>query len=286
MNVDNRIEEVVTACCGTGSARQKEIVSSFIRHLHGFVADISPTDDEWMDTIQFLTSVGQKCDDKRQEFILLSDVLGVTALKDDLNNLKAEDATETSVLGPFYREGVKTFPLGSSISNGKEDGERCLVKGRVTDTNGKPIAGALVDVWQAAVNGLYEQQDESQPDMNLRGCFETDEEGYYFLETVKPKYYPIPKDGPVGTLLDKLGRHNYRPAHIHFIVSSEGFEQVVTQYFDKQSKYIDSDSVFGVKPSLLIDFESVKEKGEYGSVVLSKGDWTATCNFVLASVKV
>jgi protocatechuate 3,4-dioxygenase beta subunit len=283
MSVEELIDEVVTACCGTGSTRQKEIFASLIKHLHGFVADIKPTDEEWMSAIQFLTSVGHTCDDKRQEFILLSDVLGVTALKDNLNNLKPDEATEASVLGPFYREGVKEFALGSSISSGKNDGERCLVKGRVTDINGSPIKHALVDVWQAAANGLYEQQDDNQTDMNLRGCFKTDENGYYWLETVKPKYYPIPTDGPVGKLLKQLGRHEYRPGHIHFIASAKGFEPVITQYFDRESKYIESDTVFGVKQSLLIDFERAIEGFEYKSTVLSAGDWIATCDFVLVT---
>lgn len=281
MNVEKITADVISACCTRGSDRQKTIFASLIKHLHGFVADTKPTDDEWLAAVRFLTSVGQMSDDKRQEFILLSDVLGVTALKDQLNNEKPDEATEATVLGPFYRDGVKELPNGSSISHGANDGERCLVRGRVTDINGQPIKHALVDVWQSAANGLYEQQDEHQPDMNLRGCFITDEHGDYWFETVKPTAYPIPVDGPVGQLLKQQGRHEFRPAHIHFIVSATGYEPVITQYFDKQSQYIDSDAVFGVKQTLLIDFESIKDPLEYKSLSLSSGDWVADCHFVL-----
>ena len=285
MNVKDIIDEVTSACCQSGSNRQKQIFAALIKHLYGFVEEVKPSDKEWEAAIQFLTQAGKMCDDKRQEFILLSDVLGVTALKDHLNNVKPKAATEATVLGPFYRDGVKTYPLGTSISQGIKDGEPCLIKGRVTDLNGSPIAGATIDVWQAAENGLYEQQDNAQPEMNLRGCFTTDNEGYYWLETVKPKYYPIPTDGPVGQLLKKMGRHEYRPAHIHFIVSAEKFEPVITQYFDKACKYIDSDAVFGVKPSLLVDFVPVKEATQYKNVSLSANSWVIACDFVLVNTK-
>lgn len=285
MSTEKITGEVVETCSSAGSFRQRQIVQSFIKHLHGFVEDVKPSDDEWMAAIQFLTSVGHMCDDKRQEFILLSDILGVTALKDHLNNLKPDGATEASVLGPFYRDGVSVFENGSSISSGEHDGEVCLVKGKVTDIDGKPISGALVDVWQSAANGLYEQQDDSQPDMNLRGVFKTDENGEYWLMTVKPKFYPIPTDGPVGKLLKTLGRHEYRPAHIHFIVSAPGYEPVITQYFDKDSEYISSDAVFGVKESLIIEFSVSDSDKEYKGKILDAGTWMADCNFVLVRNK-
>lgn len=273
--------EAISACCSAGSDRQKQIFSSLVKHLHGFISDVKPTDGEWMSAIQFLTDVGKMCDDKRQEFILLSDVMGVTALKDQLNNTKPEGVTETSVLGPFYRKGVEPLGLGASISKGKEDGERCLIKGRVTDIYGKPIKNAVIDVWQSASNGLYEQQDEKQPDMNLRGYFETNANGEYWFEAVKPHFYPIPVDGPVGQLLKKLERHEYRPGHIHFIVSADKYKPVTTQFFDKNSKYINSDAVFGVTCSLLVDFAKVETPYEYKGVKLMQGDWQAECNFVL-----
>lgn len=234
-----------------------EVLESLTYHLHEFIREVKPSDEEWQAGVEFLTKVGHKCSDTRQEYILLSDVLGVTALKDALNNPKPQGATEVSVLGPFYRQGAQELPLGSNIAQGKDDGELCLVRGQVLDTEGQPVVDAVLDVWQASATGLYENQDDAQPNMNLRGRFRTDSAGCYWFKTVKPKFYPIPQDGPVGDLLTALGRHNFRPAHIHFIASAQGFEAVTTQVFDAQDPYLNSDAVFGVKGSLIADFTQV-----------------------------
>ena len=229
-------------------------MTSLINHLHAFIKDVEPTNEEWMAGIKFLTDTGHMCTDWRQEFILLSDTLGVSMLVETINNRKPSGATETTVLGPFHIAGAPHLPNGANIClDGK--GEPMLVKGRVTDLQGKPIAGALLDVWQANEDGFYDvQQKGIQPDMNLRGIFTTDADGTYSFRSAKPKYYPIPDDGPVGKMLSALGRHSFRPAHVHFIVGAEGFHPITTHYFVPGDPYLESDAVFGVKESLIVEF--------------------------------
>lgn len=267
----NLTEENATAAVIAGigeatDARLKEIMVRLLGHLHDFVREVEPTEEEWLAGIRFLTAVGQKCDDRRQEFILLSDVLGVSMLTDAINNRKPTGATESSVLGPFYREGAEEIPAAANLSMA-EGGEPCIVSGRVSGAGGAPIAGALLDVWQTAPNGLYETQDPGQPDFNLRGKLRTDAGGRYQFRTVKPVTYPIPDDGPVGNLLAALGRHSWRPAHIHFIVSAPGFVPVTTQIFTEDDPYLDSDAVFGVKETLIAQYvrhESAADAAERG----------------------
>jgi catechol 1,2-dioxygenase len=262
--------------------RLHEVTKSLIRHLHGFVKEVEPTNEEWMAGIKFLTETGHMCTDWRQEFILLSDTLGVSMLVETINNRKPSGATETTVLGPFYIEGAPKLENGANISlDGK--GEPMLVRGRVTDTAGKPIAGALLDVWQANDDGFYDvQQKGIQPDMNLRGLFTTDADGRYWFRSAKPNYYPIPDDGPVGKLLKALGRHPYRPAHVHFIVGAKGFQPITTHYFVSGDPYLETDAVFGVKESLIVGFtrnddaKAMKDHGFDGPF------WEATCDFVLS----
>lgn len=277
-------ESVTHAVVGTLQAedeRLNTVMASLIRHLHAFVREVEPSEEEWAQGIDYLTRVGQKCNDVRQEFILLSDVLGVTALKDCINNRKPEAATEATVLGPFYREGVGLLSLGDNIARGDGDGEPCLVRGTVKSMDGTPVAGAVLDIWQAASNGLYEQQDSDQPEMNLRGRFATDEQGRFHFRTVKPLYYPVPGDGPVGEMLRAVGRHNFRPAHIHFIITHAGYEPVVTQLFDRQDGYIASDVVFGVKDSLIVDFKRIGSSGLAEEAAMSPDDWLLEYDFVL-----
>lgn len=237
--------------------RFKQVMTSLIRHLHDFIRDIEVTEAEWAAAIKFLTATGHMCSGDRQEFILLSDVLGVSMLVDAINHRKPDGATESTVLGPFYVEGAPDLPRGYDISHGGP-GERTEVSGRVLTPDGRPIAGAVLDVWQTAPNGFYSTQDPNQDRFNLRGRFRTDEKGEFFFITTKPTSYPVPTDGPVGTILNAMGRHPMRPAHLHFIVSAPGFEPVATHLFVAGDPYLDSDAVFGVKNSLIVDFKPKK----------------------------
>jgi len=236
--------------------RFREVMESAVKHLHGFVKDVEPTMDEWFRAIQFLTATGQICDGKRQEWILASDTLGVSMLVDAINHRRPDGATENTVLGPFHVDGAPERALGDSIClDGK--GAPCVVKGTVTDEQGNPIIGAKVDVWQTNDDGFYDvQQPGEQPDMNMRGLFTTDEEGRYDYVCVKPLPYSIPTDGPVGDMLVAMGRHAMRPAHIHYIVSAPCYETLVTHIFVKGDPYLESDAVFGVKESLIVEFKA------------------------------
>ncbi len=262
--------------------RLYEVMTSLIKHLHGFIKEVEPTNEEWMTGIKFLTDTGHMCSDWRQEFILLSDTLGVSMLVETINNRKPSGATETTVLGPFHVEGAPYLENGANIClDGK--GEPMVVTGRVTDTEGRPIAGALLDLWQANDEGFYDvQQKGIQPDMNLRGIFTTDADGRYWFRSAKPKFYPIPDDGPVGKMLAALGRHPYRPAHIHFIVGAKGFSPITTHYFVPGDPYLTSDAVFGVKESLIVDFVRNDDKEAMKQYGFAQPFWQSQCDFVLS----
>lgn len=234
--------------------RTREVLRALTRHLHAFIREIEPTEAEWHTAIRFLTETGRKCDDRRQEFILLSDTLGATMLIDAINNRKPAGATESSVLGPFYREGAPARANGADLADGAAEGARVLVAGRVTDLDGAPIAGATLDVWQTAPNAEYAAMDPGQPEFNLCGRIEAGADGRYSFRTRKPVSYTIPGDGPVGAMLKAVGRHNWRPAHIHFKVSATGYRTLVTQLFTDDDPYLESDAVFGVKDSLVIHY--------------------------------
>jgi protocatechuate 3,4-dioxygenase beta subunit len=262
--------------------RLHQVMASLVKHLHAFIKDVEPTNEEWMQGIKFLTETGQMCSDWRQEFILLSDTLGVSMLVETVNNRKPSGATEATVLGPFYVEGAPHLEHGANISlDGK--GEPMVVRGRVTDIEGRPIAGALLDVWQANEDGFYDvQQKGVQPDMNLRGVFVTNADGRYWFRSAKPNDYPVPDDGPVGKLLKALKRHPYRPAHVHFILSAKGFAPITTHIFTPDSPYLDSDAVFGVKESLIGDFvrnENASDASRYG---FNQPFWELERDFVLS----
>ncbi|MBC2834610.1 intradiol ring-cleavage dioxygenase [Paragemmobacter straminiformis] len=237
--------------------RLAHVMSRLVAHLHAFVKDVSLTQPEWEAAIGFLTRTGQMCDGNRQEFILLSDVLGVSMLVDAINNRRPTGATENTVLGPFHVDGVPEYPMGATIT--KAGGaETCLFEGRVTDIDGAPLSGARIDVWSDNEDGFYDvQQPDVQPAHNNRGVFVTGADGRYSFRGIKPVSYPIPDDGPVGQLLDRLGRHPWRPAHMHFIVSRDGFDTVVTHTFVAGDDYLTSDAVFGVKESLIAPFHRV-----------------------------
>jgi protocatechuate 3,4-dioxygenase beta subunit len=262
--------------------RLHEIMTSLVKHLHAFIKEVEPTNEEWMEGIQFLTKTGHMCTDWRQEFILLSDTLGVSMLVETINNRKPSGATETTVLGPFHVADAPRLENGANIClDGK--GEPMVITGRVTDTEGKPISGALLDVWQANDDGFYDvQQKGIQPDMNLRGIFTTDSDGRYWFRSAKPSFYPIPDDGTVGKMLKALGRHPYRPAHVHFIVGAKGYAPITTHYFVPGDPYLESDAVFGVKESLIVDFTRNDDEKAMKQHGFDKPFWEAECNFVLA----
>jgi hydroxyquinol 1,2-dioxygenase len=253
-NTEEQItQNVLNSVAEAPNPRLKEVMTSLISHLHAFIREVGLTEEEWALGIQFLTRTGQMCDDKRQEFILLSDISGVSMLVDAINHGATDGVTESTVFGPFYRGGAQELPMGATISQDGR-GEPAVVMGRVLSTDGTPIPAALLDVWETDENGLYEQQDPEQPEMNLRGKFRTDSEGRYCFVGIKPVSYAIPNDGPVGQLLRALGRHPFRPAHIHLLISAEGFVPVTTHLFVKGDPYLDSDAVFGTKDSLVVDF--------------------------------
>jgi hydroxyquinol 1,2-dioxygenase len=248
----NLTEAVLERLEGASDARFRQVMTSLIRHLHAFVRETQLTEAEWRAGIEFLTATGQKCDDKRQEYILLSDTLGVSMLVDAINHHKPEGATESTVLGPFYVRGSPDMPLGANIAEGVE-GEPVYFSGAVVSSDGTPIGGATLDIWSTDGAGQYDVQ---RPDGELRarGRITTDAQGHYAFWTVKPVSYPIPVDGPVGKMMLKLGRHPYRPAHTHMIVAAPGHETVTTHLFVKGDPYIESDAVFAVKDSLVVHF--------------------------------
>ncbi len=238
-------------------ARLAFVMGRLVTHLHAFIKDVELTQAEWAIAIDFLTRTGQICDGNRQEYILLSDVLGVSMLVDAINNRRPSGATENTVLGPFHVDGVPDYAMGASITQqgGKET---CLFEGTVTDLDGKPLEGVRIDVWSDNEEGFYDvQQPDVQPRHNNRGVFTTGPDGRYWFRGIKPVAYPIPDDGTVGHLLGHLGRHPNRPAHMHFIISHDGFDTIVTHTFVEGDTYLQSDAVFGVKQSLIAAFEPV-----------------------------
>ncbi len=265
--------EAVNARIGAGAdPRLAHVMARLVHHLHAFVKDVGLTQEEWGLAIDFLTRTGQMCDANRQEYILLSDVLGVSMLVDAINNRRPEGATENTVLGPFHVDGVPELPMGASIC---KDGakETCLFKGRVTDLEGNPLSGVRIDVWSDNEDGFYDvQQPGVQPEHNNRGVFVTGPDGRYWFEGIKPVSYPIPDDGPVGQLLGRLGRHPFRPAHMHFMISHDGYDTVVTHTFVANDPYLGSDAVFGVKQSLIAPFDSTAE---------GTTRWVSSFDFVL-----
>ena len=278
---ENSAETVISRLASCSDPRFRQVMESAVRHLHAFVKEVEPTMAEWRQAIDFLTATGQMCDDRRQEWILLSDTLGVSMLLETINHRARDGRTEATVLGPFHVEGVKTESMGFDICrDGK--GEPCLVSGRVADTEGRPIEGAVLDVWQTNGEGRYDvQQPDGQPPMNMRGKFVTGPDGRYWFRTTKPVSYPVPDDGPVGRMLEATGRHAWRPAHIHFIVSAKGYEPVVTHIFVRGDPYIDSDAVFGVKESLIVPF--VRDAPPSGEAGAGSPAWTAKFDFTLAA---
>ncbi len=252
---DDITAETIRRFEGTPDPRLREIMTSLTRHLHGFLKEVQLTEQEWFEAIKFLTATGHKCDDIRQEFILLSDTLGVSMVVDLISHRKPAGATESTVFGPFHRPGAPELPMGANIAAADKNGMPAVVFGRVLDVAGRPVAGALLDVWQANSEGFYDSQLPNADELQMRGKFRTGEDGRYVVRTTRPVHYSIPTDGPVGVMLNATNRHPWRPAHIHFAVSAEGFEPVTTHVFDSIDPYLKSDAVFGVKDSLIVDFQ-------------------------------
>ena len=270
------VDTVNARVSGDADARLTQVMASLVRHLHAFIKDVELTQQEWGIAIDFLTRTGQICDENRQEFILLSDVLGVSMLVDAINNRRPTGATENTVLGPFHVDGVPEYEMGANITQ-QGGRETCRFEGRVTELDGNPIAGARIDVWCDSEDGFYDvQQPGIQPQHNNRGLFTTGSDGRYWFEGIKPVSYPIPDDGPVGRMLGQLGRHPYRPAHMHFIVSADGYDTVTTHTFVAGDPYLTSDAVFGVKKSLIADFEPVTD---------GPTRWRSEYDFVLTGAK-
>jgi protocatechuate 3,4-dioxygenase beta subunit len=265
--------------------RVKFVVNTLVKHLHAFVKEANVTMDEWMYGINFLTKTGHLSTDWRQEFILLSDTLGVSMLVETLNNHKMSGETESTVLGPFYIENAPKYENGANIClDGK--GEPVWVHGRVTDAKGRPISGAVLDVWQANEDGFYDvQQKGIQPDMNLRGVFRSEKDGRYSFRSAYPRYYPIPYDGTVGNMLTMLDRNHNRPAHLHFIVSAPGFEKVTTHIFTPDCPWLKDDAVFGVKESLIADFKTVNDPKRAEELGMPNPFKIVEWNFVLSKEK-
>ena len=254
--IDGLLAEVLARYAGSPNPRLKEITTAAIRHLHAFVREVNLSRDEWFAGVGFLTATGQISDEVRQEFILLSDTLGVSTLVEMLAyDASAPTLTDNTVLGPFYVPGSPHRARGESMLVDSDDGDRVVVRGTVTDVRGTPHAGAALDCWQNATNRFYAcQQPGVQSADNLRGVYTTDADGGYELRSVRPVPYPIPSDGPAGDLLKKNNRNWWRPGHLHVWVRNDGYKDLITHVFDVESEFLESDAVFGVQRSLIREF--------------------------------
>jgi len=250
-------EEITAAVVASFEAcadvRLRAVLLSLVRHLHAFAGEVGVSEGEWAAGIRFLTQTGHITSEQRQEFVLLSDTLGLSMFVDAINHEQGGGTTESTVLGPFWAAGSPLREYGQSVAE-RDDGVPAWVSGRVLDGAGDPIAGAELDVWQNGTNRLYAVQDSEAPEHHLRGRFRSREDGSYAFLAVRPSAYPIPDDGPVGRMLSAAGRHPWRPAHIHIVVRAEGYQTLTTHIFDADSEYLNSDTVFAVKPSLIRTF--------------------------------
>jgi hydroxyquinol 1,2-dioxygenase len=283
-NEDTLTAEVVARLKKTKNPRFKEIMTSAVKHLHAFAREVHLTEEEWFEGIKFLTAVGQKCDGKRQEFILLSDILGLSMMVVALNHKTGPGATEATVLGPFFAHGAKEYEYGADLRVGATlKGEDVWVSGRVLSTDGKPIPGAALDIWQAKADGIYDLQTEGE--FELRGRVKANARGEYAFASYKPKFYSIPVDGPVGELVRATSNNHMRPAHMHAIVSAPGYQQVITHVFVEGDPYLDGDAVFAVKNSLIGKYKKVNDAAEAKKLGLSNPFVKLTWEFRLSPDK-
>ncbi|RYX96011.1 MAG: hydroxyquinol 1,2-dioxygenase [Comamonadaceae bacterium] len=246
-------QAVIERHVNTTNERLQTVMTSLVQHLHEFAREVHLTEAEWAAGIEFLTAVGHTCSPTRQEFILLSDTLGLSTLVTAQNHRKPIGCTEATVFGPFHVEGAPERPLGADVANGAE-GEPCFVRGCVRGFAGEPIAGAVIEVWQADAKGLYDIQYEALDEHRARATLQSAQDGAYHFRSIVATPYPIPHDGPVGQLLEALNRHPWRPAHLHFRITALGYETLVTHVFRDGDPYLDSDAVFGVRSSLVADW--------------------------------
>jgi hydroxyquinol 1,2-dioxygenase len=267
---------------GHGSSeRFQTVMQSLVTHLHAFVSEVRLTEEEWRKGIEFLTHIGHITDDKRQEFILLSDILGVSMLVIGLNNQKPAGATESTVFGPFFVEGSPAFANGADLANGAS-GEPCFIRGRVLSLAGEPISQARIEVWQADDRGFYDVQYKERAEAYCRGHLYADADGRYAFWSVRPEAYPIPHDGPVGGLLAAARRSPMRPAHVHFMVTAPGYKTLITHIFRAGDPYLTSDAVFAVKSSLITDFTRHEPGSAPDGTAMSVPYYTASYEFTLA----
>ncbi|KHQ50978.1 dioxygenase family protein [Mameliella alba] len=260
ITLDNITEAVTGAMKPDIPDRNREIMTAAIKHFHAFAKEVKLTHGEWLEGCEWMRRAGEISSEARNEFILICDILGVEVLVDMLDNAVTDGESESTVLGPFYRENPPVLPKGASIVQKDFDNQKTVrVSGRIVDVAGNPIEGVRIDVWEDAPNGLYEQQDPDQPDYNLRGRFLTEADGSYEFVGLRPEPYPIPYDGAAGELLNFMGHHPMRPGHIHFMISKEGYKPLISQIYDSQTEYLDNDAVFAVKESLIGDMTPAPE---------------------------
>jgi protocatechuate 3,4-dioxygenase beta subunit len=285
VTADTITEAVNASAAAASDARLRQVFGALVRHLHDFVREVELTPAEWLAGIEFLTATGQKCDAIRQEFILLSDTSGVSMLVDALANRKAGAATESTVLGPFHTDDAPEVACGESIASpGK--GAPLLVHGRVTDHAGTPLGGAAVEAWETDGDGLYDTQYAQRDKPDCRGRVSTAADGTFAFRAVLPVAYSIPTDGPVGALMQRLGRHAMRPAHLHFQISAPGHVAVTTAIYVEGDPYLDSDAVFGVKSSLVEPFVRHDSPAEARALGVAAPFYTLTRDFVLERARV
>ena len=290
LEANDLAQAVIDRMAESPDPRFREVMSALVKHTHAFVQEVQLTGDEWMKAIQFLTATGKMCDEKRQEFILLSDTLGISMLVVAIEQAKglaartgkaaATPATEATVQGPFFWEGAPELPLGSDLA-GSAPGEPARYGGSVTDIDGKPVPNCVIEVWSGDGDGIYDMQRGEDAQMMLRARLRTDADGRYHFWSIRPSFYPVPDDGPAGDMLRAMGRHPNRPGHIHMMLKAPGHQPLTTHLFVSDSPYLDSDAVFGVRNSLIVEFAKHPPGKAADGRVLDKPYYTARYDFRL-----